>query len=121
MKRTLIELRLGRHAVKRLKVGEWQITLKLDDAPAQALVEVIKGNEPHMAGYLSPAGLFTFEDEIKGLNPITYKITVNDQPYGTVTVYPIVVDAGEVLDDAFSLTKSILTNVIGGGGRWLRP
>ena len=107
-KRTLIEVRIGRNARKRLKVGEYQITLKLPDAQPGVLVEILKEGEPITAGYLNPAGLFTFDDEIDGINPIIYTIMVKGKFYGRIIIYPIIIDANEILEDTLTLTKSIL-------------
>jgi len=119
-KRVLIELPYHRHNQRTLKVGDYEITLKLVDAPSKP-VEVYKGGEPFSAGFIDPYGFFSFEDEITGLNPIKYTIYVGGEYYGRITIYPKIVDANELIDDAFSLTKSILTNVMLGGGRgWLK-
>jgi len=116
-KRVLIQLPYRRHNQRTLKVGDYEITLKLVDAPSKP-VEVHKDGEPFVAGFIDPYGFFSFEDTIEGLNPIKYAIYVGGEYYGRITIYPKVIDANEILDDAFSLTKTILTNVMLGGMRY---
>ena len=115
-KRVLIQLPYHRHIQKTLKAGEYEITLKLIDAPNKP-VEIYKNNEPIAAGLIDPYGFFSFEDEITGLNPIRYMVYVGGEYYGKITIYPKYIDANEILDDAISLTKTVLTNVVLGGIR----
>jgi len=116
-KRVLIQLYKNRHVQKQLKVGEYEITLKLVDAPNKP-VEIYKNNEPFSAGFIDPYGFFSFEDVIEGLNPIRYVVYVGGEYYGKITIYPKYLDANEILDDAISLTKSVLTNIMLGGIRY---
>ena len=116
-KRILIQLYKNRHVQRVLKVGDYEITLKLVDAPSKP-VEVHKDGEPLVAGFIDPYGFFSFEDTIEGLNPIKYAIYVGNEFYGRITIYPKVIDANEILDDAISLTKTVLTNVMLGGIRY---
>lgn len=118
-KRVLFEVPYKRVVRRRLKLGSYEFTFKLVDAPAKP-VEIYKNGEPFTAGYVDPYGFFSFDDEVKGIKPIRYEIRVGGEYYGRVEVYPLVIDANEILEDTLMLTKSVMYGLMRGGGVWLR-